>query len=309
MIIGFHHGGVTVVDLDRAVAHLQAITDWHDVHRLEGDHPMIAGLGVSAGALLPGPNAFLEVLAADGDSPTRRTVAEPGVTHHSVQLPDMASKAGQLAAMNVESHAAPVKLGTGFSYLYVRDREHNVVEIEGAAHAPDGVQPWFSHTGIATNDIDQLRSIFEALLDAPALATTRLGSSDALDQVTALRDVEVTMTWIPVANANIELLEFHNPATADPEHRAVGLPGVGHVCFEVDDLSKEAARAVEIGLKSLGEPRVGEGVEVARFADPDGNTIEIVAFEEPDHPLSLRNVDAFDRYRQMDALLAERSAR
>jgi catechol 2,3-dioxygenase-like lactoylglutathione lyase family enzyme len=307
MIIGLHHGGVTVIDLDRAIAHLSALSAWSIVHALDSSHPLVAGLGVTRAALIEGPNAFIEVLEVAGRAGSpRRAVAEPGITHLSVQLPDMAAKNAQVARLGIERHAEPVELGTGFSYLYVRDREHNVVEIEGAAHAPKELSPWFSHVGIATNNIDRLRSFYESLLVAPAVATVRFGESDALDQVTALEEAEVTMSWVPAANARVELLEFHHPETGRPERRPVGTPGVGHLAFEVDNLEAAVAGAADAGAEVIGRPGRDGEVDVARIADPDGNLIELVAFAE-DHPLSLRNVESFTRYRDMDALLYGRS--
>lgn len=310
MIIGIHHGGVTVVDLEAAVAHLETLSGWSEVHHLDAWHPLVAGTGAAGAALVAGPNGFLEVLQARETAvPARRTVAQPGITHLSIQLPDMAAKNEQLTQMGIERHAEPVELGTGFSYLYVRDQEHNVVEIEGAGHAPASLGTWLSHVGIATNDVDRLRSHYERLLGRPAIASVRFGGNDALDRVTALDDVEVTMTWVPAANANIELLQFHHPATPPPESRSILTPGVGHICLEVDDVAAATDHATESGFDAVHRPTMSKRASAARVSDPDGNLVEFIAFEREDEPLSLRNVEAFTRYRDMDALLAGGSGR
>jgi catechol 2,3-dioxygenase-like lactoylglutathione lyase family enzyme len=310
VIIGIHHGGVTVVDLEAAVAHLETLSGWSEVHHVDAWHPLVAGTGAAGAALIAGPNGFLEVLQArEAAVPARRTVAQPGITHLSIQLPDMTAKNGQLTEMGIERHADPVELGTGFSYLYVRDREHNVVEIEGAGHAPASLGTWFSHVGIATADVDRLRSHYERLLGRPAVASIRFGGSEALDRVTALEDVEVTMTWVPAANANVELLQFHHPATPSPESRPILTPGVGHICLEVDDVAAAMDHATESGFRPVHGPTMSRQARVARVSDPDGNLIELIAFEREDDPLSLRNVESFTRSRDMDALLATKAGR
>lgn len=307
MIVGIHHGGVAVRDLSEAIDHLQMLTEWEVAHRLDAAHPLIAGSGAPGAALLRGPNAFLELVEAPPAPTLRRTVAEPGVTHLSIQLPDMDAKNLELVEHGVERHAEPVELGTGFSYLYVRDAEHNVVEIEGAAHAPAGLKPWFSHVGIATNDLARLRAAYEHLLGNQAKATVRIAGVAALDAVTDLKDADVTMTWVGAANANVELIQFHHPPTAAPDRRPFATPGVGHICFEVDDVAVESARAAVAGMREVDRFTVDDGTTVGRLVDPDGNWVELVSFAGWDHPLSLRGVESFNLYREMDALLAERS--
>lgn len=308
MIIGIHHGGVAVQDLERAVDHLQTLSDWEVVHWLDESHPLVTGSGATGAAQLRGPNAFLEVVEVDGAAAERRTVAEPGITHLSIQLADMAGKNRRLAELDVERHAEPVEPGTGFSYLYVRDSEHNVVEIEGAAHAPADLDAWFSHVGIATDDVEQLCAVYEHFLGNPAKASARIAGVPAFDAVMALEGVDVTMTWVPAANANVELLQFHHPPTPAPESRPLAAPGVGHICFEVDDVAAETTRAVAAGMRPRDVVAAPDGTTVGRLTDPSGNWVELVSFSDLDDPLSLRNVESFNRYREMDALLAERSA-
>jgi catechol 2,3-dioxygenase-like lactoylglutathione lyase family enzyme len=304
MILGIHHGGRTVLDLDAALAHLRTLSDWTIVHPLPPDHPLIAGLGVQRGALLEGPNAFIELLEVAAPVPNRRTVAQPGISHLSIQLPDMTTKNANLTRLGIERHAGPVELGTGFSYLYVRDLEHNVTEIEGAAHAPRHLTAWFSHAGIATSDLAALRDIYEGLLGSPAVATARFSANPALDSVTALNEVDVTMSWVPSSNARVELIQFHHPATGPPENRPVSVPGVGHLALEVDDLAADVAAAVAVGLTPLHETTFVDGMGVARLHDQDGTLVEFLAFERKDDPLSLRNVEDLTLYPRMDALLA-----
>ena len=206
--------------------------------------------------------------------------------------------------MGLSATPGPVELGTGFSYLYVRDLEHNVTEIEGAAHAPRHLTAWFSHAGIATSDLAALRDIYEGLLGSPAVATARFSANPALDSVTALNEVDVTMSWVPSSNAHVELIQFHHPATGPPENRPVSVPGVGHLALEVDDLAADVAAAVAVGLTPLHETTVVDGMGVARLHDQDGTLVEFLAFERKDDPLSLRNVEDLTLYPRMDALLA-----
>jgi catechol 2,3-dioxygenase-like lactoylglutathione lyase family enzyme len=303
MIIGLHHGGRTVVDLEAAIEHLLAVSEWRLAGRLEDNHPLIAGVGVERGALLVGPNAFIELLQVAGPPTPRRTVAEPGISHLSIQLPDMDGKHKQLMDLGVERHADPVDLGTGFTYMYVRDEEHNVTEIEGAAHAPRPLTPWFSHVGIATADMATMRSAYEAALGSTAIATVRSSDSPALDAVTALNEADVTMSWVPAPNARVELIQFHHPETKPAEPRPISVPGVGHLCLEVNDLEADLEAGIAAGFSLEHGPTKVDGLTVARLLDPDGNVVEYVSFDREDDPLSLNAVDSPLIYQAMDALL------
>jgi len=54
-------------------------------------------------------------------------VCAAGVTHICLQHQDMRELASRFEAAGATFHAAPVALGTGYEYCYIRDTETNVL--------------------------------------------------------------------------------------------------------------------------------------------------------------------------------------
>ena len=303
MLIGLHHVGRVVHDLDCTARQLQALTDWPITSSAAGDDPLVAGRDVQASARAAGPNGWIELVCVAGPVGPRREVNESGVTHAGIQTGDIEAVIERAATAGITSHADPVQLGTGFRYLYVRDAEQLVTEIEGAPHAPADLDAWLVHGAIATSDAERLRTAYEELIGSPALNTSRLRGHPAIDRLSALHDVDVTGTWVPLANAKVEIWQFHHPATSAGEQPDYETPGSGHLAFESDDLAADVARATAAGFTVEDEPAGTDRLGIARLRDPDGNWIELLAFHRTDDELSLRTRPDLHRPARMDALL------
>ncbi|MEO1064478.1 MAG: VOC family protein [Actinomycetota bacterium] len=303
MVIGLHHVGRAVTDLATTSAQLAALSGW-PVERLDGpDDPLVAGRRVLATARAAGPNGWIELVQVAGDPPERREVNEAGVTHAAVQLPRIEATLDGLDAAGIERHPGPLDLGTGYRYLYVRDAERLVTEIEGAPHAPADLDPWLSHGAIATPDLRRLRAAYEHLLATDAKATTRLRGIEPFDRGTMLDGVDVTASWVPVANGSVEMWQYHHPATEPADPVDYETPGSGHLAFESDDLSADLARALAAGFTTADEPIATGGVEIARLRDLDGNWVELLAFDDESDHRSLRRRPDLTRPDRIDALL------
>ena len=302
MIIGLHHVGRTVVDLRAAVRDLHAITGWPVTIRPPGD-PLIAGHDHTASALAAGPNGWIELIEIDAERGPRREVCDPGVTHAAIQVGEIEHVIARLDASAVKRHPGPVELGTGFRYLYVRDSEHLITEVEGAPHAPSDIDAWLGHGAIATHDIDRLRSAYEELLGNPASSTARLRNLPAFDQVAELVGVDVTATWVPTSNAAVEIWQYHNPPTVENPRVDYEHPGSSHLAFESEDVEGDLQRALAAGFTSADELVDHPDLRIARILDPDGNWVELFSFHDELDPRSLRTRPDLGRVTRMNALL------
>ncbi len=302
MLIGLHHVGRIVTDLPAMVDDLAALTSW-PIEIIDGPDALVAGRPVLATARAAGPNGWIELVAVEAEPATRREVSDAGVTHAAIQVGRIESVLERLDAIEMDRHGGPVELGTGYKYLYARDTEQLVTEVEGAPHAPADLEPWLSHGAIATADLDRLRLAYEGLLGTSATNTVRLRGHPALDRVTALDDVDVTATWVPAHNASVEMWSYHRPATEVVPPPAFEAPGSGHLAFETDDLGQMIERGLAAGF-SLEDDRVElDGVRLARLRDPDGNWVELLEFADIDDPRSLTSRPDLARVARMDALL------
>lgn len=303
MLIGLHHVGRVVHDLDRAARQLHAVSGWPVTTLAARDDPLVAGRDVHATARAEGPNGWIELVGVEAEAGRRREVNEPGVTHAGIQTGGIQGVIERASQAGFDCDPNPIDLGTGFQYVYVRDGEQTVIEVEGAPHAPLQLQPWLVHGAIATPDVDRLRAEYEDLIGSPAQNTARLARHSELDRLSALHDVDVTGTWVPLANAKVEIWQFHHPATAAGERPDYEAPGSGHLAFESDDFATDLKRATAAGFLVEDGPITTDRLEMARLRDPDGNWVELVAFTRDDDELSLRTRPDLHRPSRMDALL------
>ncbi len=302
MILGLHHVGRAVTDLPAMAEELGVITGW-PVSAHGPDDPFLAGRAATGSAWAHGPNGWIEYVGVDGPASARRGINEAGVTHAAVQTPRIEDVVARLDAAGIDRHADPVALGTGFLYLYVRDGEELVTEVEGAPHAPADAGAWLAHGAIATADIDRLRAAYQALTGADRAHTTRVGNRAVVDELTALSDVDVTGTWVPTPTVPVEIWQYHHPPTGPTPRVEFETPGSGHLAFETDDLDADLGRVAEAGFEVRDDPVGTGGVQVARLVDPDGNWVELVAFDDAGDERSLRQRPDVRRAETMNALL------
>jgi len=124
------------------------------------------------------------------------------------------------------------------------------------------------HIGIATNDIEQLASIYRDALGLNVVETEEVASQ------------KVRVAMLPVGESRIELLE----ATADDSPISKFLakrgPGIHHVAFNVDDIRAALAELKSKGARLIDEePRTGAGGCLVAFIHPSstgGVLIELV---------------------------------
>ena len=124
------------------------------------------------------------------------------------------------------------------------------------------------HIGIATNNIEEMASLYRDALGLSVVETEEVASQ------------KVRVAMLPVGESRIELLE----ATADDSPISKFLakrgPGVHHVAFNVSDIRSALADLKLKGARLIDEePRTGAGGCLVAFIHPSsmgGVLIELV---------------------------------
>ncbi|GAA5120616.1 VOC family protein [Luteolibacter yonseiensis] len=111
------------------------------------------------------------------------------------------------------------------------------------------------HIGITVRDLPAMRDFLLAL------GMEVIGEDDVsgpwVDRVIGLDNARssIAMLKTPDGNANIELVQFHHPASpgeATPPH-PMNVPGLRHLAFTVGDLEGTVAHLRQKGAELLGE--------------------------------------------------------
>ena len=290
-----HHVGLSVRDMDRALAQWTGLTGFASGARRTVDRDVCeaAGLGrMSIDVLhLAGGTAPVELVSVRGGGtlqPALPTVATAGITHACVQAPRDTGRFERLLDAGLRPcSVAPVLLPTGIHYAYAQDDEGNVVELEQLGQDRLGPGPavvrerpmWLGHVGICTADIDRATNFWGRALDQEPLARAAFGPMPALDEITGLPGVRTRWTsWLRTGVFGLELWQYDEPrTTAQSGPRSPASLGWHHVALACTDLAAERDRLVGLGASF---PPAG-GAPVLFGRDPDGNLIELL--EDPVH--------------------------
>lgn len=314
MIKGLHHAKLSVLDLDGAVAFFARGAGLAAQRRGSlapvGGTPDSDGVQgpVAQSVLLRGPNGFLEVLRFERPAPgvpEDLPVCAAGITHICLQHQDMRELASRFEAAGAAFHAAPVALGTGYEYCYIRDPETNVLELEGNPVAPPPPGPWLSHVSISTPDVDRLSSFYAAVLGRCVRATGQYGGNPLIDRITRLTGTKVRVAWLDAGNLGLEIMQYLNPATTSSgAERSLARLGYGCITFEVSNLAAERPRLAEVGVRFQGATLAGKEAMSAFGRDPDGNLIQFIEFTAAGRALSLDSLPDPAALHRADAAMA-----
>lgn len=303
---GIHHIGLSVSDLDRALAFYRSTTTLDSTARRTvtgdaryrgNDHPQTGPVEV---AVLNGPNAYLElaqiVPAASADSEPL-PVEGPGVTHVCFQSPapsKLYSRFIDHGATAVSRGDAPIALsGNGVRYGYARDADGIMFEVEQIDEPRFDDPVWIAHVSLVSPDIDRLVAFYENLLGVAPYGRANKLTGPRLDEVTGIDGVRIRAAWFNAGNMVLELWEYVTPATPEPAApRAFDAAGYNRFVFEVSDVDREVERLSGDGVEFLEPPSElvadseGHGGREAYARDPDGNLFGLVQFS-PGSEMSL----------------------
>ena len=113
------------------------------------------------------------------------------------------------------------------------------------------------HIGIAVKSTDEVRSVFEKLLDSPAYKSERVESENVLT------------TFFRLGESKLELLESTGEESAIAKYLHKFPQGVHHIALEVDDIVAELARLESLGFQLIHkQPKPGADNKLIAFLHP-----------------------------------------
>jgi len=135
------------------------------------------------------------------------------------------------------------------------------------------------HTAISTADIERSLRFYRDLLGFEEVFDFNWPvGTEALDNITGLRDSSARVAMLKAGNACVELFEYATPTPQTaPSNRPVCDHGITHLCLQVTDIDAEYARLSAAGMKFHCPPQpVGDTLRATYGRDPDGNVVELL---------------------------------
>ncbi len=284
MIVGVHHIGVAVRSIESVMPLYVTAAGLRRVD-IDGGRTAVAaaahGGGVVEDCMLAGPNAYVRLhqrrQAAYAQITEPSPINRPGIRHLCIQSHDCAGLERAVYSAGGDLIAPPLDLGTGNQYAYARDRERNIIEIEGLPYAPVTQPTWIGHVAIVTEEMDSTLALFAELLGVTATGRRVIGPTKQIDRMGGLSNAQLEGAWLPASNMLLEFWEFKSPRYEGLVGRAGGPEtGYSHIAFETDDLAGDSARLFALGC--IAEEGVGtlKPLQSLFMRTPDGIMLELV---------------------------------
>lgn len=286
MITGLHHTGLVVANLEAAIAFYTsqqafALVSRFDLADTAENRAMLQLDSARArAAFLRGTLGAIELFEyadARHHADLEREVYSAGIRHICLQQDLSDGLFEGFVRAGAASHARPSGLGTGNSYVYIRDPEGNIIELEGVPWAPTVAdRPWFAHTAIVSPDMPRLLAFYAMLTGQDATRQGAFGPDPKFDRVAGITDARFDGGWLRLPNAELEFWQYHQPQTTAVARRPMNAPGWNHVCFESDDLQADLQRLSAQGIELHGPSQDVGSATVIFGRDPDGNVFELL---------------------------------
>jgi catechol 2,3-dioxygenase-like lactoylglutathione lyase family enzyme len=134
------------------------------------------------------------------------------------------------------------------------------------------------HTGIVVTDLNKALYFYQDLLGLRVVKDMK-ESGDYIDNISALKNVQVRTVKMAADDGNLIELLFYSSCPGNPEtNRTINQIGCSHVAFTVDNLDDEYRRLTQAGVPFNAPPQFSpDGFAKVTFCrDPDGSYIELV---------------------------------
>lgn len=315
-IMGINHVGLSVKNLEQALAFYQKATGFELIkrHKVFSNKKADALFAVEniiyEVAVLKAPNMLFELTEFAANKNLKLTdmpVQGPGMTHTCFQSTSndpaynrFVDAGTRLISLGDE----PIDLGGyGVTYAYGYDPEGNMFEMEqldGAVLKRSGYDnewrdlgytTWMSQVALVTPNIDKLMAFYERVLGFKAYRTAELANKTTIDQITNIANAKMKGGWFKLNSKSkvMEFWQFQNPETkAFVGERKPSDLGYSY-SLEVGDIQLEYQRLITLGVDFISKPqKVGEFWQV--FArDPDSNIFSLRQVINKDSSYSVKN--------------------
>ncbi|MEE4210203.1 MAG: VOC family protein [Parvularcula sp.] len=290
-ILGVHHVGITVSDIDDTIAFYSSAVDFDVVDRRMVDASALPAeilkkrSGEIEMALIRTPTVFLvltDVEPSKDATPEKRAVYGPGYTHICWQT--HADNSGyerfRKAGLDILSRGDDaVDLGGyGVTYAYGFDPDGIMIEMEQLERPRRQDDAWLTHIANVPGDKAAMVDFYTKILGYGPhreLPETRMKT---IDDVVNIDGTVVTASWFATWNLELEFWNFKTPRT--PVSRTdwtFERIGYNSLSFEVTDLDGTIMRLEPQGIEFAGSAFMLGGWRMRYARDPDGN---LLAFQQ-----------------------------
>ncbi|TQV83818.1 VOC family protein [Denitrobaculum tricleocarpae] len=138
----------------------------------------------------------------------------------------------------------------------------------------------FSHVSLVARDRDRLADFYTAVFECEDRVERWTMSGEQVSKGNGVANSKIYAAWLSLPGADdqfLEVLQYEN--FEDRPTPAVNQPGLGHLCFEVEDIHATSAAILAAGGAPLGEvtdlgtPQ--SPVLCVYLRDPEGNVLEL----------------------------------
>ena len=317
-IMGVNHIGLSVKDLDRAVAFYQRASGFEVIRReAVRDSPEASTLFGRYGveydiAVLKAPNMLFELIEFRHNAERRverMPVNGPGMTHTCFQTASNNSgyeRFRNAGAWMLSRGNEPVDLGGyGVTYAYGYDPSGNMLEMEQLDPGPlaavptkgrwisEGHSMWMTQVALVTHDLDRLVQWYQRVLAFPPHREGDYADHPRLIEVADEDGLSLRAAWFVMAKTgkSLELWQMRVPETQEYRGKR-DVTGFGYsYSLEVGDIRAEVERMQALGVEFVSGPVLMEDYWQVYAHDIDGNVFALRQWVDPETPLSVAVLD------------------
>lgn len=316
-LMGINHIGLSVSNLDAALAFYQGVTGYPLVRResVSGE-PASTLFGVPhlsyESAVLEAPNMLFELTEFSnnaGKETSKMPAHGPGMTHTCFQSPSADSAFDRFAAAGAEilsRGGQPIDLGGyGVTYAYAYDADGNMFELEQLDEGPlaagayndrweaKGYNSWITQVALVTHDIERLTDFYETILAFSPYRDGDYVNNERMGDITNIDNLSLLASWFRMneRSKTIELWQYRNPLTKEYSGKR-GTTDFGYsFSIEVGDIQAEVARMTALGVEFVSQPQELGDFLHAYAHDIDGNVFSLRQALDPNSAYSVPQLE------------------